>query len=236
MNRDAVVDATAIVDTYFPNCSIALLAGSLSRGDYTKMSDLDLIIINEDGSDLRKSFIANGWPVEAFIHTFNSYSLYLELDRQNGIPLYTRMYSEAVIIKDKEGKANNIQQQAKVMLEQGPESWSKEKINDIKYILTDLLTDLKGSNQTHEEIFIINSLVQVLHEFILRINKQWIGEGKWALRSLRAFDPELSDQLCTCILQFYIDNQKEPLIHFCETILSKYGGKVFDGYSGTSLL
>jgi predicted nucleotidyltransferase len=235
MTTNAITDAKHIVRSHFPDCSVALLGGSVARGDQTETSDLDLIILYEDGSDYRKSFYANGWPVEVFVHSINTYSVYFELDRQCGMPLYTRMYSESIILRD-DGNARLIKKRAGEILEEGPRVWSKNEITDTRYIITDILNDLKGSKDTHEDYFIVSTLLQVLQEFILRTNQKWIGEGKWILRSLREYNPQLADELCECMRIFYQNNDKKQLISFSETILKNNGGELFDGYSGKSLL
>jgi predicted nucleotidyltransferase len=234
-NYTIIQTAKEIINEHYPNCSIALLGGSAARKDHTKTSDLDIIILNEDGTDYRESFHAKGWPVEVFVHSLNTYSLYLELERQYGVPLYTRIFAEGIILKDN-GSATEIIQLAAEILKAGPEPWPQDKIITNRYIITDILEDLRGSKDEYEDLFIVNTLVQVLHEFILRINQKWIGEGKWVIRSLRQYDRSLADTLCQAMNSFYKDGNKQPILSFSENILANYGGELFEGYKSSHIL
>ena len=56
-----------------------------------------------------------------------------------------RMVSEGVILKDS-GIMESIQQEAKALLDQGPEAWSTDTIRTKRYFITDVLDDLRGSD------------------------------------------------------------------------------------------
>jgi predicted nucleotidyltransferase len=232
MIQDLIQTAKEIVNETFPNCAIALLGGSVARGDHTMTSDLDIIILNKNGADYRESFYAKGWPVEVFILTLNTYTLYLELERQHGLPLYTRIIADGIILKDN-GEATEIKETAKEVIKMGPEPWQSVKISNTRYIISDILEDLRGSKNEYEDIFIVNTLIQVLHEFILRANQKWIGEGKWVIRSIRQYDQQLADTMCQAMKSFYKYGDKQPLLSFSENILTKYGGELFDGFKGS---
>lgn len=235
MPNDPIKTAKQIVKERFPKSVAAFLGGSVARGDFTSTSDLDIVIINHDGPDYRESFYTNGWPVEVFVLTLYTYSLYLELDRQYGLPLYIRILSEGIIIKDT-GEAKDIKEHAADLFKNGPDPWPEDKVYTTRYVISDILEDLRGSTNEQEDVFIVNTLVQVLQEFILRTNQQWIGEGKWIIRSLRQFDSMLADTLCEAINSFYKQGDKQQIITFTEKILADSGGELFDGFKGTHLL
>ena len=69
----------SIITSHFPNCDVALLGGSVARGEATKTSDLDIVIIDPSlSSCYRESFYSNGWPVEVFVHNFETYKTFLK--------------------------------------------------------------------------------------------------------------------------------------------------------------
>lgn len=47
MNMSAIEVAKQFVSTHFPDCSVAILTGSASRGEETPYSDLDILIISD---------------------------------------------------------------------------------------------------------------------------------------------------------------------------------------------
>ncbi|TKI95670.1 nucleotidyltransferase domain-containing protein, partial [Bacillus wiedmannii] len=53
--------AQSIITSHFPNCDVALLGGSVVRGEATKTSDLDIVIVDQNlRSCYRESFYSNG--------------------------------------------------------------------------------------------------------------------------------------------------------------------------------
>lgn len=75
----AMEAAKSIITSHFPNCDVALLGGSVARGEATKTSDLDIVIIDPSlSSCYRESFYSNGWPVEVFVHNFETYKTFLK--------------------------------------------------------------------------------------------------------------------------------------------------------------
>lgn len=53
--------AQSIITSQFSNCDVALLGGSVARGEATKTSDLDIVIFDQSlSSCYRESFYSNG--------------------------------------------------------------------------------------------------------------------------------------------------------------------------------
>lgn len=72
--------AQSIITSQFSNCDVALLGGSVARGEATKTSDLDIVIFDQSlSSCYRESFYSNGWPVEVFVHNFETYKTFLKV-------------------------------------------------------------------------------------------------------------------------------------------------------------
>ena len=70
--------------TSIPNC-VALLGGSVARGEATKTSDLDIVIVDQSlTSCYRESCYSNGWPVEVFVHNFETYKTFFKMDCDRG--------------------------------------------------------------------------------------------------------------------------------------------------------
>jgi len=232
MNRlDPIEAAQHFIETHYPSCQGAVLAGSVIRGEATDTSDLDIVIFDERvKAAYRESLIDFGWPIEVFVHNLTSYKHYFELDLKSAKPSMPRMVLEGIILKDV-GILAAIKREAQEILDQGPEKWTDEIINTKRYFLTDVLDDFKGGKDRAEELFIANALADLMVEFVLRTNGQWVGTSKWVIRSLRQFDATFTEAFVDAFDLFYRTNDKNQVIALCEKILEPYGGRLFDGFS-----
>ncbi|MFD1020858.1 nucleotidyltransferase domain-containing protein [Thalassobacillus hwangdonensis] len=227
MDECRAVVADFIKD-YYPDSRIVLLSGSYVRGDHTNQSDVDLVII--DDASIRKSYLYKGWPIEAFVYDEDSLDYALFIEKHHGTPLMTRLCAEGAVIKG--GKAGEaLIAKGKDHLTGGPNPLPAEKLNDIRYEITDYLNDLDASDHHAENIFIVHALIGSLHRFILRANNEWTGEGKWMYRALHRYDKSLTDNFVRCIMDYQFNQSKDSLIEFADQVIAPFGGRLFDDYS-----
>ncbi|HSI68174.1 MAG TPA: nucleotidyltransferase domain-containing protein [Planococcus sp. (in: firmicutes)] len=223
--------AKVFVETNFRHCRGALLAGSVVRGQETATSDLDIVVFDQTlMSSYRESMIFHGWPIEVFVYNTNSYKHFFEKDRKAAKPTMPRMVSEGIVLKDK-GIMAEIQQEAAALLAEGPEAWDLETIRAKRYFITDILDDLRGSEDRKERLFCVTALSDAVSEFILRTERKWIGSSKWVIRSLEAHDHELAVEFVEAFEHFYRTDEIEHIIAFVDSVLKPYGGRLFDGFS-----
>ncbi|MCG3086866.1 nucleotidyltransferase domain-containing protein [Sporosarcina cyprini] len=227
---DALKAAEMFIHKYYPDCTAALLAGSVVRGEATETSDLDIIVFDDDKGPYRESVIAFDWPVEVFVHNKTSYQSFFESDIERARPSLLRMISEGIVLIDAE-IVQIVKQQADELLKKGPAPWSEQTLRTKRYMLTDALDDFQGSTDEAEAIFIANTLADRLHEFFLRTNGRWIGDSKWVVRALREFDPVFTDRFVTVFDEFYRTRNKHAVIELVEEVLTPFGGRLFEGYS-----
>ncbi|PEJ35846.1 nucleotidyltransferase domain-containing protein [Bacillus pseudomycoides] len=228
----AIDAAQKIIESQFPHCDIALLGGSIARGEATKTSDLDIVIFDESLSNCyRESFFSNGWPVEVFVHTFETYKEYFRGDCKRGRPSLPQLVSEGIILKGEEGIVTSLKLEARQLLDKGPEKWTEELIRQKRYFITDVLDDFIGATKREEELFIANLLADLVHEYVLRVNEQWVGNSKWFIRVLRKYDELFAEQFVEAFDHFYKTGEKKKLIAFVENTLENYGGRLFEGFS-----
>lgn len=232
MNKDNPMEAAQkFIQKYFPSCNGALLAGSVIRGEATDTSDLDIVIIDESvPSSYRESFIEFDWPIEVFVHNASSYKEFFESDRERARPTMPRMVSEGIILRD-DGVMEAIKKEAAVLLNEGPEIWSEETVLIKRYFLTDTLDDFIGCSNRAEEIFIANTLAELVSEFVLRTNQRWIGTSKWIVRSLRAYDEDFTIQFVEAFDTYYKTGDKKRVIHLVEVVMEPFGGRLLEGFS-----
>lgn len=140
-----------------------------------------------------------------------------------------QMVAEGVILKD-EGVIQTIKEEAKEFLNKGPELWPKSMIDTKRYFITDTLDDFLGCQKREEAIFIANTLAELVSEFYLRTNKQWIGASKWLIRALKQFDPKFAYDFVSAFDQFYRIGNKEAVVNLVDAVLEPYGGRFFHGF------
>ncbi|PEC22241.1 nucleotidyltransferase domain-containing protein [Bacillus cereus] len=224
--------AQSIITSQFPNCDVALLGGSVVRGEATKTSDLDIIIIDQKLSGCyRASFYSNGWPVEVFVHNFETYKTFFKSDCERGRPSLPQLVSEGIVLKGNDEIIERLKREANDLLKQGPEKWNEETMKQKRYFITDTLDDFIGATKREEELFIANLLADLVHEYVLRVNGRWLGNSKWFIRVLRRYDEQYAEQFVMAFDHFYKTGEKNELIIFIEKTLEYYGGRVFEGFS-----
>ena len=89
MSFDAALNAAqAFSKQYFPHAQAVFWAGSIVRGEGTPSSDLDLVVLSDAPQDAprRESLVFEGWPVEVFVHTWDSLLMFFEHDFQRRRP------------------------------------------------------------------------------------------------------------------------------------------------------
>ncbi|WP_027409420.1 nucleotidyltransferase domain-containing protein [Anoxybacteroides tepidamans] len=215
--------ARQFVHQFFPRCHGALLSGSVVRGEETNTSDLDIVVFDDKfPASFRESLTAFGWPIEVFAHNLTSYKDFFENDRKSATPCLPKMVAEGVVLIDR-GCIAAIKKEANELLREGPEPWTEEIVKLKRYLITDALDDFMGASDRSEELCIANTLVDLIHEFILRTNGCWVGTSKWMVRALRQYDEAFDS--------FYRLGRKDKIIALVDRVLEPYGGRLFNGFS-----
>ena len=224
--------ARAFLQAHFPNCLAAFLAGSVVRGEATPTSDLDLVILTEqEEAPYRESFEDYGWLTEAFVHTTSSYRDFFASDVKRRRPSLPFMCAEGLILKDTDGLAEEVKQEARGLLRAGPPPLSQEDLDASRYALTGALDDFIGARSHAEALFVAAELIDLTTEFVLDVSNEWRGRGKWNLRRLREVDGEVAARFVTALDVFYKLEDRSPLTAFVKRVLSAHGGQLFAGYS-----
>ncbi|SDY14121.1 Nucleotidyltransferase domain-containing protein [Evansella caseinilytica] len=223
--------AKQFIQKHYPDCLGAVLAGSVVRGEATVTSDLDIVVFESAlPFPYRESIFFHGWPIEVFVHNQASYPLFFEEDIERAVPTHPRMLAEGITIVDRD-ILGPIIQKAKEIIANGPEPWPQETIYKQRYFITDTLDDLLGAHDRGEEICSANTLAAMIHEFVLRTNRRWLGDGKWQIRALKQYDGDFAEEYIHAFDVFYRTGEKEKIAAIVDKVLSPYGGRIFDGFS-----
>jgi len=231
LRLSAIDAARKFVKEKFPNSDIAFLAGSASRGEETATSDLDIVIFDKSiESNYRESFVLYNWKIEAFIHNYTTYLNQFDVDKESGRPILANMLAEGKIIRDN-GRSEEIKDNAKSFIKSGPKPLTDNFIQASRYFIYDLLDDFKDSKNHPEAIMTLNTISTQLADFILRVNRQWVGRGKGLARSLKKFDERIYNEFFESLDCYYKDGDKQPFIKFVNDIYKPFGGPLFNGFS-----
>ncbi len=223
--------AQRLVESRFPECEVAFLAGSVIRGEGTPTSDLDIVIItSRPEAPYRESLVFEGWPVEAFVHSPDSVRRYFASDAAGRRPMLPMMCAEGIIVRGQNGLAETIKAEAQALLDAGPTSLTPDERDNYRYALTDLLDDFEGCDKAEELYFIAPELAALAVEFHLAFQRRWLAKGKWIPRVLRALNPILADRLTAALEAVYHGGDKTALSTFVDAVLAPAGGRLFAGY------
>lgn len=230
MKEKPIEAANKFVEFYFPKAQAAILAGSAAREEHNDKSDLDIIVITDEvETPFRQSYVEFGWNIEAFVFNNKNYMDFFEKDARRKRPSLPNMVLESIILKDDQ-IINIMKEQAKSLLQKGPEKLSEEEIRDFRYEITNLLDDFEGETDYFKNLFIVSELVEKLKQFTLLVNGYWDSKGKYNVKALNKFDEQIAGIFLMAMEEYYKNENKEVLISLSNDILNIQGGKLFEGY------
>jgi hypothetical protein len=182
---DEMAAISRIVAARHPQATAAYWAGSLSRGEGTATSDIDLVIVHERLPNAwRDSFFAGGRLCETFVHDPRSLEVFYSQDAERGRPSLMHMIADGISLIDGEvGK--RIQTEARQRLAAGPRSLTPDEVDRSRYIANDLLDDLIGADDPAEIRAVGAILFAHAFEHHRRTNGRWSAAGKQIVRVLR---------------------------------------------------
>ena len=224
MDRDPLTDARALVRERYPQAVWAVLAGSVLTAHRTAGSDLDIVVVLPLGDPIaprRQSLVYRDWPVELFVHDEQTLDFWLGKERPERKPsLYRMVGCGTPIVGDPEER----QAACRAVLDAGPDPMDGAQLEAVRYGLTDLLDDLVHATEPGERQVIAATLWTDAARQALVAGSRWNGNGKWLLRELRSYDPELAER--------WLAAQHEPAAveTFARDVLDRLGGPLFDGY------
>ncbi|WP_371814065.1 nucleotidyltransferase domain-containing protein [Ensifer sp. ENS03] len=225
----AVMAAEAVLAERFPQAIFAIVAGSILRGEGTQTSDIDLVVLHEAlPAAWRESFHFDDFPIEAFVHDFETLNWFVDQDMAGGCPVLADMVAGGVAIGPERARAEALQAGAQQRLERGPAPLTPEIRDRLRYQITDLVDDLRDARPAAEIRAIAAELTKPLADLMLLGRGQWSGRGKWLPRLLVRADASLAERFDTA-LRHAGAGQAAELIRLAELELAPHGGPLFAG-------
>lgn len=217
------------IATTYPGAQIALIGGSTARGERTTTSDIDLLIIGDDlfadgatGSASTHRF--EDEVFEVFAYTPEGFAQWAERDLRGHRPVIVRMLLDGIPVRS-DDRLDALRERWAAALGSGPRV-SGEELALRRYVITDLLDDLRDATDPLEQTVIAALLYERVAELMLLASGHWIGAGKWLPRLLRELDRTRADALGDPL----IARDHALFAVAVERELTWAGGRVQDGF------
>ncbi|HWJ76259.1 MAG TPA: nucleotidyltransferase domain-containing protein [Kaistia sp.] len=226
----ALAAAETILAERYPTARFGLAAGSIMRGEGVAGSDIDLVVIFEHlDAAWRESFVAHGFPVEAFVHDSETLDWFINGDVASGRPAIVQMIAEGIVLGGDRQGAGEAKRRAAALLALGPPPLDGERLDKLRYVITDLCDDIRAIRPATEVRAIAAALYQPIADLILLGRGRWTGSGKWAPRLIARMDQPLADAFDSAFHDI-ADGRPEALLALATSELARHGGPLFDGY------
>ncbi|WP_144877339.1 nucleotidyltransferase domain-containing protein [Microbacterium sp. 1.5R] len=226
---DHLVAAERFIAERFPSASTAIVAGSTARGDRTTSSDIDLLLLGEDLFDGRatseaSTHVVDGEIFEVFAYTAGGFEDWAGRGIAQHRPVIVHMLLEGVAIRRDRGLDELRAHWARIIAA-GPNLTEGES-RFRRYVITDVLDDLRDSEDPLERRVEASILFERTAELMLLTSGRWIATGKWLPRRLRALDAIRAERLSAPLLADDLDLFATRV----DEELERAGGRVQDGF------
>ena len=218
--------------TRYRSAEITLLAGSVARGDSTRHSDLDLVVVfSQIDHPYRESFHWDGWPVEVFAHDAETMRYFFtEVDGPMGNCSLLSMVVEGIEIPASSTLSQTLKAMAKEIIAKGPKPLMDEDVRKRRYLITDLVDDLRSPRTPAELVATGARLYEILADCFLRLKTCWSAQRKALLRQLESVDRSFAARYAAAFDALFRHAGAEPVIELAGEVLRPYGGWLFDGH------
>jgi predicted nucleotidyltransferase len=231
LQKKAIAAANRVHLKKYPEAKVIFLAGSIIRGEGTKTSDLDLVVLYENlPNAFRESFYFDDFPVEAFVHDAETLNYFLERECSNAFSPLMQMILEGIEIPKTCEISDKIKRLARQMKEQKPPKLSEEEIERFRHMITDYIDDIRYPRSKYELTATATVLYSAISDFYFRSNDLWLAKHKAIPRELKKADPEFEKRFCLAFEDLFVNGKSERVIELAEELLQSAGGFLFDGF------
>ncbi|MET7370811.1 nucleotidyltransferase domain-containing protein [Streptomyces sp. NPDC005566] len=231
MDDDPVLTARNLVRDRFPAARAAFLAGSVLTDRRTPTSDLDIVVLLDGPpAPSRENLLYRGWPVELFLQTEAVWRTFADQETAKRNSPLLSMCADGLLLADTNGLGASLQAEARKRWAAGPAPLSDRELDYQRYVLTDLLEDLRGCADPAERTHLVAHMLQRASELALLAGGHWLGTGKWLSRRLAAADPELHRALTEAATQA-VTGHTNGFAAVVAEVLDQAGGPLWDGYT-----
>ena len=230
--NDPLPTIQKLIKERYPDAKAIFWAGSVSVNQGTSASDLDLVIVFEEVANAyREAFIYDGWPIDAFIHDLNTLRYFFEESRTgNGISGLSYMILNGREVTNPSAFLKNVKILAQEVFNAGPATWDQEQINKERFLITDVMDDIKYPVGRDEQIASAAWLFEALGQFYFRSQNKWCASGKSIIRYLKSDNPDLALEFTQAFEGLFQTGHSAALELLVKKILEPYGGLFWNGF------
>lgn len=217
------------IAAHFPKASMALIGGSTSRGERTRTSDIDLLLIGdallpdgEIGTALTVEFEREIF--EVFAYTSAGFEQWAQRSIAQHRPVIVHMLVEGARVRGG-NELDELRARWAEVLAAGP-IVDDHELQFRRYVLTDVLDDLRDGTDALERQVIAATLFERTAELMLLTAGKWIGTGKYLPRRLR----ELPTERAEALARPYLNGDLDALADAVERELVAAGGRLQAGF------
>jgi aminoglycoside 6'-N-acetyltransferase len=232
LRNEPLPNIQKLIKERYPDAKAAFWAGSVSEGRGTRASDLALVIVYESlPHAYREAFIYDSWPIDAFIHDLDTLRYFFEESRTgNGISGLCYMILNGREVTNPSVFSENVKTLAQEVLNAGPATWDQEQIHKERFLITDVLDDIKYPAGRDEQIASAAWLLEALGQFYFRSQNKWCASGKSIIRYLKSDNPDLALEFTQAFEGLFQTGDSAALELLAKKILEPYGGLFWNGF------
>lgn len=155
---------------------------------------------------------------------------FTHFDRRSGVPVLPTMVHEGSVVPGPSPLSRRLKAKAAAFLKAGPPRLAKADLNHRRYVISDLLEDLRAPRNASELRAAGIRLYELLADYHFRTNGKWSGRGKSIPRTFLRCDPPMGRKFDRAFDALFARGKAEAVIRLAGEILRKDGGPLFDGY------
>ncbi len=216
----------------FPGFRAAMVSGSVVRNTTTPTSDIDVIVLVEDGVGSRREVVEwDGHTVDLFAYDDDGLHRWLAQDIEQRRPVLSTLLLDGVPVTGSAAATDAAKAAAQSIFDEGPRLVKGPELTRMRYVVTDLLLDVEWSMERAETLMIAAELFSRAGDLVLAAARVWSGKGKWLLQELRDYDAVLTADLVAGLDEVAHSDARRLLIESVETALDHVGGRYLVGRS-----
>lgn len=230
VTQDAAVRViTTAIERYYPGAVHALVCGSILDGRYRAYSDLDVVVtLREQFNYERQCVIFEGYPIDFQALNVDGIDQFVVNSRRRGIGFTLRALSASEILRDRDGRARQLQAWMTTQYAAGPMASTPETISLLRTAIIDTIADLCTVEDRREMIAIGLSIFTFLMNLMLPKKTGWLETGKYIPRDLDRVGTEYFDSI-EAAYRDLLGGDAQRLIELATSILSEWGPVVWNG-------
>ncbi len=229
MKKDPFEVVAKLFETRYVGSSCMLFCGSASKGLHGPDSDLDVVVVFKSlFQAYRETFRADGWLVDAQIHDLETLNYVMSSDAKLGSAILATMVSDSIVVPTPTSSSDQAQNLARQILASGP---PQNDLAGARYMVANMLADLKQSDCPHETLALGAELYKVLALLFLRSKNQWLVSKKMLPRALKSVDDSVEGDFYQAFSELFRNNNVAGVVAFSENLLRPLGGPLSEGFS-----